>query len=340
VKTILVMDVPAEKGGALTILKQFYNEAVSDKSTYWIFVTSLPKLEELENIKNIRYPWVKKSWVHRYFFDNFIAPKLVAKFKVDEVLSLQNIIVPRVKVPQIVYVHQSLPFINRRFSLKEDKTLWIYQNIIGKQIFKSMKKAKRIIVQTEWMKEVSIQKVGVEKQKIILKTPKIDIEIKKKYEFNNESLRTFFYPASAEFYKNHKLIVDAAEILYERNIQNFKIILTLEGNESAYIDDLQKKVTINNLPIFFVGNLTYEKVLDHYSKSVLIFPSYIETFGLPMLEARMHESPVIASDMPFSHEILDGYERVKFFDSSDSETLAEHMETSINLANAQSVNYT
>ena len=48
---IMVFDVPAEYGGALTILNQYYNTAIKDKENEWIFVVSTPKLKETDNIK-------------------------------------------------------------------------------------------------------------------------------------------------------------------------------------------------------------------------------------------------------------------------------------------------
>ncbi len=59
-----------------------------------------------------------------------------------------------------------------------------------------------------------------------------------------------------------------------------------------------------------------------YLDSALIFPSYIETVGLPMLEARRHGRRIMASDRPFSREVLAGYPNAQFFDPFDSAALA------------------
>lgn len=58
----MVFDVPAESGGALSILNEYYENAVNhkDKSIDWIFVLSKPELESTDNIKVLRYPWIKK----------------------------------------------------------------------------------------------------------------------------------------------------------------------------------------------------------------------------------------------------------------------------------------
>jgi len=60
-----------------------------------------------------------------------------------------------------------------------------------------------------------------------------------------------------------------------------------------------------------------------YTKSVLIFPSYIETFGLPILEAKLSRCPIVAADTAFAREILCRYKIVKFFNILDYKYLAE-----------------
>lgn len=328
-KTILVIDVPAETGGALTILNQFYRRSVNDSENNWVYVTSTPKLTETNNVKNIRYPWIKKSWLHRLYFDNVIAPSLIKKYDVDEILSLQNVAIPFVNTPQTLYVHQPLPFIEKKFSFAENRKYWVYQNIISKNIFNSIKKSDNVIVQTEWMKEAVVRLVGKDDRKVKLESPEIDIKIKSKFTRTNESVRTFFYPAGATPYKNHDLILKACTLLKEKGLNDYKVIFTLKGDENGYASSLYEEVKKNNLPVSFVGKMEYEAVLDQYSKSVLIFPSYIETFGLPLLEARLHESPILSVNMPFSREILDGYGNVRFYESNQHIELANHMEYSI-----------
>lgn len=319
----MVFDVAAESGGALSVLKDFYNEYKADANNDYIFVVSKPELEETKSIKVLRYPWIKKSWLHRLYFDNFIAPKLIRDYEVDEVLSLQNVLIPHCKIYQTVYVHNSLPFAEFRFSLLENKLLWIYQNIISKSIFKSIKKANKVIVQTQWMKKACIEKLKVNGDKIEVLPPKVNIEVKKYFKPTKESLSTFFYPASGVEFKNHRIIVETCSELKKEGIDNYKVIFTLKGDENKNISVLYKKVKDQGLPVFFIGIISSDKVFEYYSKSVLVFPSYIETVGLPLIEAKLHGTPILVSDCAFSHEILDGYDEVIYFNPFNSSELRE-----------------
>jgi len=325
---IMVFDVPASEGGALTILEEYYRRAVNsaDKNLSWIFVVSVPDIKETENVRVLRYPWVKKSWFHRLFFDCFVAPQLVRKQSPDEILSLENVTIPFVrKVNQVLYVHQPLPFVEYKFSFKENKLYWISQNIIGRLIVRSIRKADEIIVQTNWMKEACSEKAKVNPGKIRVEPPELNIEIKKYFSGEESSLRTFFYPASPSAYKNHKIILEACKKLKELGIDDYRVVLTLNGHENKYALELYEAARQNGLPIEFIGSLKREEVYEWYSKSVLIFPSYIETFGLPLLEAKLHKAPIIASNTAFSREILGDYENVWFFEPFDADELCEIM---------------
>jgi len=328
----MVFDVPAESGGALSILNDFYQEVVEndDENINWIFVLSKPNYRETKNIKVLNFPWVKKSWFHRLYFDNFISPKLVKKYNIDKIFSLQNLIIPRTEVDQILYVHQLLPFSGYKFNIKENFKFWIYQNLISRKIYKSIKKAKKVIVQTKWMKDASIEKTNIERNKIEVIRPEINSTIRDTFNISKNKKNIFFYPAGASYYKNHRLIVEVSKLLKDKNINNYKVIFTLDGNENEHIKGLVGKVRKFDLPIEFKGRLERKKVFNLYTKSYLLFPSYIETFGLPMLEAKLHKTIIFASDKPFSHEILDNYENAYFFDPFSAEDLMINMEKLIN----------
>ena len=125
IMNILVMDVAADSGGALSILMDFYDFVKENKdgNLNWYFAVSTPELKDCENIKVLRYPEVKKSWLNRLCFDHFAAPKIIKKFEIDKVFSLQNLIVPHTQIEQILYLHQPLPFVEKKFSFNKEELL-------------------------------------------------------------------------------------------------------------------------------------------------------------------------------------------------------------------------
>lgn len=324
---ILVYNVAAEYAGALTVLKQFHNEVISnkDKSHTWYFVVSTDVLEESDNVKVIRVPWVKKSWLHRLWYDKFCAKKLVQQYEIDLVFSMQNMPIEGVRCPQIVYLHQSLQFSPMDYSFwkKEERIFWIRKNIICNIMKKRLKYADSIIVQTRWMKEATQEWLKDHQKKIEVLPPRIEC----KYIIENveREAELFIYPAGDGIHKNHKLIIKACDILNAKGIA-YNVLFTMDINESKYANELYLEVKKKGLNICFVGLLDGKEIMRLYQKATLIFPSYIETFGLPLLEAKSVNGVVLCSDLPFAREILKDYENAYFFDTMDEKQLADYME--------------
>lgn len=324
--TVMIYDVHASESGALAILDDLYRQirAYSDKSVKWVFIVSTPKYEETENIVVRRYPWVKKNWGYRYYFDMVTTRALLNEYKPDKVFSLQNKGIPFYHKEQIVYLH--LPFIltDHKFNIRTDgKKLWLYQNIVSKNIFRSLRKVDYTIVQTHWMKDSLVKKARVCGDKIIIQEPDISTNNIGKYEDTMESIRNFFYPATAFSYKNHMTMLKALNYAQKAGLRNYSLTLTIREDESALTHELANYARKNNLNVIFGGQIPREKVFEMYAHSVLLFPSYVESFGLPLLEARLTGTYVIASDCPFSREILDGYEKAQFFNEMDYKMMGE-----------------
>ena len=74
-----------------------------------------------------------------------------------------------------------------------------------------------------------------------------------------------------------------------------------------------------------VGAVPYEEVLSYYRDAVLfVFPSYLETFGHPLLEAMAADLPVVAADIPVFREIAG--DAALYVDPFDVRAIADGME--------------
>lgn len=320
---IAVVDVAAESGGATSILKYFYEQHRQDKNNHYVYLLSVYHMEETDNITVINIPQVKKGWGSRLYFDFFGVNWYLKKYRIDEVLSLQNTIIPRFRGKQTVYEHNALPFAEYRFSLFEDRRMWIYQNVIGKFMIYAIKNANHVIVQTEWMKNAIAKKVPSARKKIEVCFPKVAIP--KEYQYKNVGKKIFFYPANDAKFKNHRLVVDACRILKNIGYQDYSVVFTLKGNETKEISELYEDSLEEELNVEWVGQLPQETVYKFYESSILVFPSYIETVGLPIYEAILVGCPVLLADCQYAHSVANGYEKVQYFDYRNADELARCM---------------
>ncbi len=322
---ILVYDVAAESGGAMTVLQSFYEEFSEDRENQYVFVLSVASLLKKPHIKVCNFPWIKKSPLHRIYFDYFVAHRLVKKYKIDKVLSLQNIALPFAGVPQIVYEHNALPFAEYRFWPWEAFRPWMTQQILGRMMKHSIRRAEKVMVQTNWMKEEIVRACRIPKDRVEVKFPPVEMLATAPYRLDKDK-PVFFYPANASAYKNHRTLLKACELLLEKGYKNYQVILTVTGEENKGIRALKKEAKEKHLPVSFQGAMPRRELFDRYAASVLVFPSYIETIGLPLLEARSAGAWIVAADCLYARDMVGDYERASFFPALDAKKLSHQMQ--------------
>ncbi len=325
---ILVYDIAAENGGAVSILESFYKTHLEDQNNHYYYFLSLYHVPETHNITPLYFPEVKKSWLHRLLFDLFVVQKYIKQLKIDSVISLQNVAIPFFHGHQTVYEHNALPFSEYKFSFIEDRKMWVYQNIIGKIYLWSIRKADKIIVQVDWMKDELVKSVPNSSIKIEVQFP--DVIIPKEYHYKKRENPVFFFPANSSKYKNHRVIVEACKLLHEKGITNYRVVFTLNGNETDYIKCLYKDALKLNLNIEWVGQIPKDEMYKWYSKTILVFPSYIETIGLPLFEAKTIGCPIIAADCKYARNVVGSYPEGYYFEYDNAQELAAIMSSFFN----------
>ncbi|MDK1725890.1 glycosyltransferase [Dellaglioa algida] len=334
---IVVNDIAASKdsGGAFSILSDFYEDVKKNGNEHeWVFLVAADYFEETDNIKVNSYPEIKKSWLKRLLFDFNYGKKIINQLEPDIYFSIQNTATLGVKAKQYVYLHQALPYqINKNFSFfkKNEIKYAIYQKIIGKIFNFLIKKTKAtIIVQTEWMKSALIKKNISDEKKVIVVAPMVNKISDSSFSDKKENeQKQFFYPAGKYIYKDHETLFN----VFLKFNNDVKLILTLDKS------DFKRDIVPNN--VNFVGKLTREEVFNYYGNSVLVFPSYIETYGMPLMEARKCSQIIFARNTLFSKEILDGYENAYFFNDGNEleELINRYIEKKIIRKEVKNKNY-
>ncbi|GAH51077.1 unnamed protein product, partial [marine sediment metagenome] len=214
----------------------------------------------------------------------------------DLIISFQNTGVRYYKdIKQLVYLHQPIPFakkFNWKLFDKNERPLWFYKNIYKKIIKYSLKDNSYIAVQTEWMENAVIKQFNWNPKKISVIKPNIkSISVEKvpKIDFSDDKFH-IFHPANTAKYKNHELIINALKYIKDSNPEVYKDMIihftfdrNLNNNRNTVLINLIKDLHLND-NIKFEGEMPYERVLSFYkSCDLMVFPSYIETFGLPLI---------------------------------------------------------
>lgn len=312
----LVVAIAQCSSGGLSVLRDFYNYINQNTEDEWEFWLSDTYIKETDKIRVRTFKDVKRNKFNRLVFDLFTGRRYVED-DVDAVFYLQNNLIYGLKCPQTVYMDQPIPFQNiKKFSFfkKGERGLAAYQYLFGILMKDACKKADNVIVQTRWIENAIINQCQMKEESIHLVAPSITIQenIKNAALLFDET--QFFYPATDLIYKNHECIIRAIEILKDQRIR-CNVRFTIDENDNRK----------SNSYITYGGTVSREEVYRQLRKSTLIFPSYIESYGMPLAEARAVGTIILVADTEFSRELLQGYENALFFDYDKPEELAELM---------------
>jgi len=134
------------------------------------------------------------------------------------------------------------------------------------------------------------------------------------------ALYDFLYAATGEPHKNHVNLLEAWKLLASDGLYPS---LCLTVSESDYPDLVRiveqskadHKLNIHNVPARSWSDM--QRLYDH--SRALVYPSMVESFGLPLLEARQAGLSIIAAEMDYVRDLVDPEES---FDPQSPQSIA------------------
>lgn len=313
-KCIVVNATALDRSGALGILRQFLANLPTGHD-WLIFVSDQISVQSpLSSVMIVPISGVKPMY-KRFLWDAFGLNRWLKKhhIKPSAIVSLQNTgFRVSQKVPRYIYYHQPLPFYSYVWNplKKKERTLCFYKYLYPFFVKLFLTKDTTVFVQLDFIKDGFVRIFRHPERNVHVYSPSIVRPELSNSRIDVASDRTIlFYPAANVFYKNHEVLKEALRYPCG-NVQLYFTLDNLEGSE----DDR----------ITYTGVLPYTDVCAMYrSCDALVFPSYIETFGLPLIEAAMAGLPILAADLPYAREVLDGYEGVVFIPYDDPKAWAK-----------------
>lgn len=334
-KTIVVSAVNIRKGGTLTILRDCleYLSKIAITDNYRIVaIVHNKSLADYEGIEYMELSWTIKSWGHRLWCEYITLNSISKKIgNIDLWLSLHDTTPNVIAKRRAVYCQTSFPF----FKWKWQDFLFDYKiplfTLFTKYAYKiNIHKNDYLIVQQEWLRQGFSRLFKIPTHKFIVSPPKNSLASITNSPIVN-TYYSFLYVATPDCHKNFELICEASKQL-EKEIgrDKFTVTLTIDGKENKYSKWLYKKwgsVT----SIEFHGFMNQHQLRKNYNKAdCLIFPSRIETWGLPITEFAIFNKPMLLANLPYAHETASGSEKVSFFSPDNSEELKIQMKLLIN----------
>jgi glycosyltransferase involved in cell wall biosynthesis len=326
-KLLVVSAVNFTEGGPLTVLRDCLDSAAQILPPEWEIIALVHRYGLVDNprVRVIPIPSAKRSWLARIYYEWHGFSRLSKEWSPDCWLSLHDV-TPRVAARrQAVYCHNPAPFY--RLSLREaylEPKFWLF-NWFYRYLYRAfIRRNAWIIVQQDWLREEFKSFLGA--LPLLVAYPSMHISNQSSLAMSLDSTFVFLYPALPRVFKNFEVVCEAAKILAHRGLAGFEVRLTLSGVENRYAKYLYASYA--RIPgVKFIGRQNRIEMSDQYRRaSVVIFPSKLETWGLPISEAMAYGKPMLVADLRYAHETVGDYAQVSFFHPTDPIALANLME--------------
>lgn len=167
-------------------------------------------------------------------------------------------------------------------------------------------RAQKIIAVSETTKADIVKNLGIDANKIMVTYEGVNIKPTNEKRLIKEEY--FLYVGNAYPHKNLEILLRAVGESGKK--------LVLVGKDDYFYRRLPRPESV----IFFGAASDVQLANLYQNAKALVFPSLMEGFGLPAIEALSLGCPVICSDIPIFHEILG--DNAIFFNPHDSKDLA------------------
>jgi len=262
-------------GGGKEILKLFLSKFKPD-------IILIDKRNNIDLI-GIKTHYVKGELDRFYYLKAY-------KNKIKTYVSLNNL--PpnlNLKCKVIIYFHNTLYFSSSNFKYSLARQLQFYVKSLYIKFLN--RNDYQWVVQTNLVKTNLSGFLNISNNKIH-ELPFFD----SKYGDQKFSNTNFIYVSDDSNHKNQDNLIESFILASQKTSKHLTLILTISHRSVS---------TPKNLTIVFKGYIDKQKILELYENSkFLIYPSLGESFGLPLIEAANHGCKVIASDLPYVHEII------------------------------------
>lgn len=318
-KTIVISAVNLRKGGTLTILRNCleYLDTIADGKRYRVVALVHDKrLALYPNIEYIEIPWALDTWVNRLYCEYIYMHRLSAELSpVYLWLSLHDT-TPNVRAERrAVYCHNPFPFFGWKWKYLFMNYRIVFFSWFSKAIYRiNIHKDDYVVVQQEWLRESFVRMFGLECGRIVVALPNSAAAEIKDRPSPPDGVYRFIFASYADIHKNFETLCEAARLL-EGDIGRgrFTVTLTIAGGENRYAAYLKRHWGgVDSLR--FAGFMSRDRLYECYSESdCMVFPSKVETWGLPISEFAVSGRPMLLADLPYAHETARGSRKTAFF---------------------------
>ena len=275
------------KGGIVILNKLLDSITVKTLKQYLVLIDF--RSSNLTTLKRFDLEIIKKNELSRIWF------YLKNYNNIKSILCLSNFPPPIViNAPVFVYFHNVLFFSSKNKNMSRlERLKFSLKNIYLKFL---NDKDYNWLVQTQIVKNLLVEYNKFRNEKIFV-SPIFSLNDNNL----NEKKDFFIYPTSKIKNKNNENLVKAFVEASRKTEKNVTLYITLHRKDLNFNFKLPK-----SLKIKFLGEVEHDDLMKLISEAkYLIFPSFEESFGLPLIEAKHNFCIILASDKEYVKELID-----------------------------------
>jgi glycosyltransferase involved in cell wall biosynthesis len=273
----------------------------------------------------VLYPQARHPLLFYWWFEYSVA-RTLNQVKPDIFYSPDGFLSLNTKVPSVPVIHD----LNYEHYPKDmpRTASWYYRHF--SPLFAA--KAKRIITVSEFSKQDIVQHYNIAPDKIDVVYNAADSHYVRMEENEKKEIRTeysdgeeyFLYVSALHPRKNVKRLLEAFDKVKERSGSPIKLVLVGPHYfKNSEMEKVYQTMKFKN-DVIFTGRLNVEKLSKVMGAAFsLVYVSYFEGFGIPLVEAMQCGIPVIASNITSIPEVTK--DAARMVDPFSADSIAEGM---------------
>ncbi len=250
-------------------------------------------------IRNARFEFVDLPFGNPAQYEQWLLPKAAHEKGLDFLHYTDNSGTTFTNFPYVLTLHDAM-HVRPLSQVRPRPSLW-YRLVYGyKQwvVPRSAQKARQILTVSEYSKKEIIRTTGVPEDKVTVTLEGVDRSAFAKKARKPSKLFKVLVHGAADDRKNLSNILKAAHILKTRKLPFQILIVGMDEAEMRSTRYLQEAIDLDlGGELEWVGNVTHDILRAIYADvDLFLYPSRLEGFGLPVLEAFSAGVPVVTSN--------------------------------------------
>ena len=287
--------------------------------------SQLPALPD--NFQWIQVPDATASLPRRLLWLQVGLPRVLRSIGADVLFAASDVSTLRPPCPMVLMVHNFNPFSPNRVQLWSRGQL-ARMSLHRWLIRRSAQKASLVIFVSHWSQQEISPMLGLSLERTAVIYHGVDQTFQTVGEASPDPPKQRFLLAVSEVleHKNLQRLVEAYANLLQDLGQNLDLVIAGTITSSTLRNSLEASLSDRGLShrVKFTGVVTPKEMATLYRQAeLLVFPSLVETFGLPLIEAMVSGLPVVASHTTAIPEICG--DAARYFDPLDVSAMTQAM---------------